>query len=80
MTHGSTITVSGQVTSASGTPTGQVALMTDSTEAVNQGQAHFALSNGAYASNATDPVNYLPGGTYNIWGQYGGDAKNGLST
>ena len=80
LTHGSTITVSGQVTSASGTPTGQVALMTDSTEAVNQGQAHFALSNGAYASNATDPVNYLPGGTYNIWGQYGGDAKNGLST
>jgi subtilase family serine protease len=79
-THGSTIAVSGQVTSASGTPTGQVALMTDSTEAANQGQAYFTLSNGAYASNSTNAVNYLPGGTYNIWGQYGGDAKNGQST
>ena len=74
--HGTPITVSGAVT-GTGTPTGNVALMTDSTEPVNQGQAFFPLSSGAY-SNAT--VNYLPGGTYHIWGQYGGDSKNAMST
>jgi subtilase family serine protease len=73
-THGTSITVSGTVTGT--TPTGDVALMTDSTEPVNQGQAFFTLSGGVYSGN----VAFLPGGTYNIWGQYGGDTKNALST
>jgi trimeric autotransporter adhesin len=73
-THGTSITVSGTVTGS--TPTGDVALMTDSTEPVNQGQTFFTLSGGAYSGN----VSFLPGGTYNIWGQYGGDTKNTLST
>jgi len=87
-THGTSITVSGSVTPASGTATGNVALMTDSTEPVQQGQgisqlftenttpSTFALSNGSYSGS----VNYLPGGTYNIWGQYSGDGTNGPST
>jgi hypothetical protein len=74
--HGTAITISGAVT-GTGTPTGNVALMTDSTEPVNQGQAVFPLTSGSY-SNST--VNYLPGGTYHIWGQYGGDSKNQMST
>jgi subtilase family serine protease len=73
--HGTPITISGTVTGSS--PTGNVALMTDSTEPVNQGQAVFSLSSGSY-SNTT--VNTLPGGTYHIWGQYGGDSKNAMST
>ena len=73
--HGTAITVSGNVTTASGTPTGDVALMADSTEPLQQGQTFFTLSNGAY----TGSVNYLPGGTYNIWTQYGGDANNAMS-
>jgi len=83
-THGTSITISGAVTP--GTATGSVALETDSTEPVQQGQGFpqtfngtagtFTLSNGSY----TGPVNYLPGGTYNIWGQYSGDGSNAAST
>ncbi len=77
--HGTTVTISGSVaqTSGSGTPTGAVALMTDSTEPIQQGQGVFALTSGSYSSNT---VNYLPGGTYHIWGQYSGDATNQMST
>jgi hypothetical protein len=84
--HGTAITINGAVSAGSGTPSGQVALMTDSTEPVQQGQglpallngsqSTFTLSNGSY----TGSVSTLPGGSYNIWGQYGGDASNGLST
>jgi subtilase family serine protease len=74
-THGTAITLSGTVTTASGTPTGDVALMTDSADPVSQGQTFFALSNGSYSSS----VNFLPGGTYNIWAQYGGDTANNMS-
>ena len=75
-THGTSITVSGTVTPSSGTPTGDVALMTDSAEPLQQGQTFFTLSSGSYTGN----VSSLPGGTYNIWGQYGGDATNAPST
>jgi hypothetical protein len=79
--HGTAIQISGAVIASSGTPssgapTGDVALMTDSTDTVQQGQTLFTLSNGSYSGS----VNFLPGGSYNIWGQYGGDAANGLST
>jgi len=85
--HGTSITISGSVTASSGTAAGNVALVTDSTEPIQQGQSvsqplagnssTFALnSTGAY----TGSVNYLPGGTYNIWGQYSGDGTNGPST
>lgn len=84
--HGTSITISGSVTTPNGTPTGDVALMTDSTEGGQQGQglatllngnkSVFPLSNGSFSSS----VNYLPGGIYNIWGQYGGDSSNNLST
>ncbi|HTD55610.1 MAG TPA: Ig-like domain repeat protein [Silvibacterium sp.] len=74
--HGTSITISGSVTSSSGTPTGNVALMTDSTEPLQQGQTSFKLSSGSYSGSA----NFLPGGTYNVWGQYGGDSSNGPST
>jgi trimeric autotransporter adhesin len=82
-THGTAITISGSVTGAD-SPTGDVALMTDSPEYANQSEAFFTLNNGAFtsANDASFPqgVNFLPGGTYHIWGQYGGDAKNGLSS
>ncbi len=73
--HGTTITINGTVTGTS--PTGNVALMTDSTEPLQPSQGVFSLTSGAYSSNS---VNYLPGGTYHIWAQYGGDAKNAMST
>jgi trimeric autotransporter adhesin len=85
-THGTAITVSGTVTPASGTASGSVALMTDSPESSQQGQSLstglagssslFTLTNDAF----TGSVNYLPGGTYNIWGHYSGDGTNAAGT
>jgi len=81
-THGTALTFSGTVT-GTGTPTGDVALMTDSTEPINQGQTFFTLSGGSYTSTTAYPlpngVDILPGGTYNIWAHYGGDANNAPS-
>ncbi|HVT96499.1 MAG TPA: protease pro-enzyme activation domain-containing protein, partial [Acidobacteriaceae bacterium] len=74
--HGTAITISGSVT-GTGSPTGNVALLADTTLPVQQAQATFSLSAGAFSASN---VNYLPGGTYNIWGQYGGDGKNAAST
>lgn len=74
-THGTAVTLSGSVT-GTGTPTGSVALMTDSTTPLQQAQTNFPLTNGSYSSS----INFLPGGTYNIWGQYSGDSANGAST
>jgi trimeric autotransporter adhesin len=77
-THGTAITVSGTVT-GTGTPTGDVALMTDSTNQLEQGQDFFTLSGGSYTSGANS-IAFLPGGSYNIWARYAGDTKNGVST
>jgi len=74
ITHGQTITFSGSVT-ASTTPTGSVALMSDSTEPLQAGQTLFELSNGTFSGT----YGSLPGGTYNIWGQYSGDGVNAAS-
>ena len=76
--HGTAISVFGSVT-GTGTPTGDVALMSDSTEQLSQGLGLFTLSSGSYTSGG-NTVAGLPGGSYNIWGRYSGDAKNGPST
>ena len=73
--HGATLTINGTVT-GSGTPTGNVSLMSDSSEPLNAGQTIFTLNNGAF----TGSISTLPGGTYNIWAQYGGDSGNAMST
>jgi subtilase family serine protease len=73
--HGTSVTIAGTVT-GSGTPTGQVALMTDGTQQSQQGLTNFTLASGSY----TGTTLILPGGTYNIWAQYGGDSVNGMST
>ncbi len=75
--HGASVTISGNVTGA-GTPapTGSVALMTDNIEQSQQGATKYTLSGNAFTGTTTT----LPGGTYNIWAQYGGDAINASST
>jgi hypothetical protein len=74
--HGTAPTISGTVLGTE-TPAGDVALLTNSTETVEQSQTFFTLSSGSYSNNT---VNFLPGGTYNVWTQYGGDGTNGVST
>ena len=76
ITHGSAVTFTGTVTeTGSATPTGNVAIKTDSTGPLNQGQTFFILSGGSFSGS----INYLPGGTYNVWANYGGDATNASS-
>jgi hypothetical protein len=69
-THGSTVTFTASVAGTS--PTGQVALMTDNTEATTQGITNATLSGGS----ATATTTLLPGGSYHVWAHYGGDGKN----
>lgn len=72
-THGQSVTFSGTVAgSGSATPTGNVAIETDSTEPTMQGQGVIALSSGSFSGTTTA----LPGGTYNVWANYSGDSTN----
>ncbi len=73
--HGTAVSISGAVTGSN--PTGNVGLLTTSTDVNNQNEALFPLTSGGTYSGR---VNYLPGGTYNISGYYPGDSANGPST
>lgn len=72
--HGTSVTISGRVTGAI-TPTGDVSLLTTSTDPSHQAETFFTLGNGAYSGS----VNFLPGGSYNISGYFPGDGVNGPS-
>ena len=83
LTHGQSVTANGTVTSSSGAPTGDVALMaapssatTPSAGNANFGIATFALGSGGAFSGTTTA---LPGGAYNVFAHYQGDGTNGLS-
>lgn len=69
---GSSVTLSGSVTSGSGTPTGIVVIENVATGA----QIDTAtLSGGSYNFSTT----FLPGGSYSIKAHYGGDGSFGIS-
>jgi hypothetical protein len=68
-THGTAVTLKTSVAGSGGTPTGDVAVMTDSPLVSNQGQVFLTLASGA----ASGSVGSLPGGSYNVWGNYSGD-------
>jgi hypothetical protein len=74
ITHGQTVNVTVDVTSASGTPTGSVALIGGPMSSL--GITDFPLSSGSAAGS----TNLLPGGTYNVTARYGGDGAFGAST
>ena len=78
VTHGTPITLTAQVTpvSGSGTPSGDVAILTNSPLPASQGELFIPLSNGAGSGS----VNYLPGGSYQVIGRYGGDGIFASST
>ncbi|MGB7987485.1 MAG: protease pro-enzyme activation domain-containing protein, partial [Terracidiphilus sp.] len=78
VTHGTPITISTTVapSSGSGTPTGDVAILTNSTLPSSQSQTFISLSNGSGSAG----VNYLPGGSYQVTGRYGGDGSFATST
>jgi len=74
--HGAAVTVAASVTagSGSGTPTGNVVLTTSSPTPIPQNTA-LALAHGTVSANLTN----LPGGTYTVTAQYGGDATFAVS-
>jgi hypothetical protein len=77
ITHGSPIALTASVGtgSGSGVPTGDIVLETDPASAM-RGNGVIALSGGAASTNITT----LPGGSYKVLAQYGGDGVFGAST
>ena len=84
ITHGSPVSVAVTVTSSGGTPSGDVAMVASgSAPAANAVQGTvaspsiFTLTNGAASDGA---YTYLPGGSYNLVANYGGDGTFAPST
>jgi trimeric autotransporter adhesin len=69
-THGTPIGVTASVTGSGGTPSGDIALVTTASPAVNQGLGELTLQ----AGTASATVNNFPGGQYQVTARYGGDA------
>jgi hypothetical protein len=76
--HGSPVTVTATVagTSGGGTPSGDIALLTNSPEPANQSVTFGTLNDGS----TTGTVNFFPGGTYQVTANYGGNGTFGAST
>ena len=72
ITHGASVTVGGAVT-GTGTPTGQVSLVTSGT--TGSGVTDFTLSSGSYSGSTIT----LPGGSYTAHAHYAGDGSFGAS-
>ncbi len=71
ITHGESVTVKASVSSASGTPSGDVALvdsLSPATRPNSEGIAYFTLSGGTGSGTTT----FLPGGSYQVSAHYGG--------
>jgi trimeric autotransporter adhesin len=85
-THGSPVTFTGSVIQKTGStvPTGSVAIETNSTEPGQQAQGFPGLLENTTASTLalnssgdfSGSISTLPGGTYDVWANYGGDPKN----
>ncbi len=76
--HGSPVNTSITVAPLAGSgpaPTGLVSLLTTSSTTTNRGIAEFPLTGGA----ASETFSGLPGGTYQVFAQYSGDATYGGS-
>ena len=78
VSHGTSVNFAGTV-SGDATPTGSVAIETDGVVPVNPSQSTAVLPlSGTGSFSAL--INYLPGGTYNVWASYGGDGTNAASS
>jgi hypothetical protein len=76
ITHGQSVTLNVSVTSASGTPTGDVGLLGGPNNS-NLGISYVTLgSNGTIS----EPTKLLPGGTYGVTARYEGNGTFGSST
>lgn len=74
--HGVTVDATVAATGGSGTPTGAVAVLTNSTLPGSRSEAVIPLAGGSGVASLSD----LPGGTYEVTAQYGGDGVYAGST
>lgn len=74
--HGTTLQTNVTVAGGTGTPTGDVAIITNSPLASNAGVTFFPLTNGIV--NDTTRSSALPGGTYQVYARYAGDGATYL--
>jgi hypothetical protein len=76
--HGSPVTITASVapSSGSGTPTGDVAILTNADLPASQSQLFVTLAHGTGSGSA----NYLAGGDYQLTGRYGGDGTYSTSS
>ncbi len=65
------VTITVTATNGSGTPTGDVALVTNSNNPNSQGIARVTLTNGSFSGT----VNTLPAGSYTLYARYAGDGN-----
>lgn len=72
--HGTPVTLTADVTHSSGSaaPTGNVAILTNSPLAFNQTEGVLPIGANGSASGSID---YLPGGSYELWASYAGDGN-----
>jgi hypothetical protein len=77
LTHGQTVTANVNVTVAgAGAPSGTVGLVSNNPMPNSAGIATLQLTS---AGTVSAPITYLPGGTYTLYAQYGGDGVNAVS-
>jgi subtilase family serine protease len=78
ITHGSPLTVTTKVapSTGTGTPSGSVAIVTNSSTISSHGQASIPLNSGSGSSS----IDFLPGGSYQVTAQYSGDGIFASST
>ncbi len=76
ITHGQAVTLSATVAAsgAAGTPTGDVAIVSNANQQADTYNSNW-LTTATLASGTTGPQSFtnLPGGTYSVWANYGGD-------
>src|SRR5579859_180582 len=76
LVHGQTVTLNTSVTGTGGTPTGNIALVTNLPQYASTGLGILPLN---ATGQGTITTNKLPGGTYSLIAKYAGDAQFGGS-
>lgn len=79
--HGTPVDVSGAVTGSGGTPSGDVAITTNSTTPNSGSQGGYTLSSsGKFSATGSNGYPLFPGGSYSVFANYGGDTTFAAST
>jgi hypothetical protein len=74
ITHGQAVTLSATVAGAGGTPTGDVGIISNANQQASTYNSNWlATINLAGGTTGPETFTNLPGGTYTVWANYGGD-------